>query len=289
MSELDDMDDMSCDAFAEVAAELALGVLTGRERAAALAHLNGCESCREQVRELTMVQDELLGLLPSQEPPAGFESRVLERIGLTVPGQPSDVPGQPSEVAGRPSDVRELTDQRAKRRADRHDRPDNRPASRPDSRPDSRPAGQPANRPPGRPRTRLSHRLLAAAAVAVALIGGGVGWGLRGATAPSAASQSASVGTASFVTSDNQEVGQVFVYRESPWWAYMSVNEASLGNMTVKCQLEDADGQFKNVGEFKLTNGFGSWGSSPYTAGPGAIKGARLLSANGTVLATATF
>jgi hypothetical protein len=105
MSELDDMDDMSCDEFAGVAAELALGVLTGRERAAALAHLDGCESCREQVRELTMVQDELLALLPSQEPPAGFESRVLERIGLTAPGQPSDasdedlsdVPGQHAE------------------------------------------------------------------------------------------------------------------------------------------------------------------------------------------------
>ena len=81
MSELDDMDDMSCDEFAGVAAELALGVLTGRERAAALAHLDGCESCREQVRELTMAQDELLALLPSAEPPAGFESRVLERIG----------------------------------------------------------------------------------------------------------------------------------------------------------------------------------------------------------------
>jgi anti-sigma-K factor RskA len=278
MSELDDMDDMSCDAFAEVAAELALGVLTGRERAAALAHLGGCESCREQVRELTMVQDELLALLPSQEPPAGFESRVLERIGLTVPGQPSDVLGQPS-------DVPVFTDERAKRRADRQDRPDNRPANRPDS----RPAGQPANRPPGRPRTRLGHRLLAAAAVAVALIGGGVGWGLRDATAPAASSQAASVGTASFVTSDDQEVGQVFVYKESPWWTYMSVNAASLGNMVVRCQLEEADGHFKDVGEFHLINGYGSWGSSPYTAGPGAIKGARLLSANGTVLATATF
>ena len=267
MSELDDMDDMSCDQFAEVAAELALGVLTGRERAAALAHLDGCESCREQVRELTMAQDELLALLPSQEPPAGFESRVLERIGLTAPGQPSD--------------ASVLTDERAKRRADRQDRPDNRPANRPDSRP--------GNRPPGRPRTRLSHRLLAAAAVAVALIGGGVGWGLRDATAPPAASQSAAVSTAAFVTSDHQEVGQVFVYNKSPWWAYMSVNAESLGDMTITCQLEDADGHFKNVGAFRLTNGYGAWGSSPYTAGPGAIKGARLLSSNGTVLATATF
>ena len=60
-------------------------------------------------------------------------------------------------------------------------------------------------------------------------------------------------------------------------------------NVTVICQLEDADGHFKNVGQFKLADGYGSWGSSPYTAGPGTIMGARLLSANGAVLATATF
>ena len=37
MSEPTGYQGMSCDEFAEVAAELALGVLTGRERAAALA------------------------------------------------------------------------------------------------------------------------------------------------------------------------------------------------------------------------------------------------------------
>jgi len=285
MSELDDMDDMSCDEFAGVAAELALGVLTGRERAAALAHLDGCESCREQVRELTMVQDELLALLPSQEPPAGFESRVLDRLGLAAPGQPpadaqsqllSDLPGQP------PSDVRVLAGERTDR-ADRADRPD-----RPD-RPGNRPPNQPVSRPPGRPRNNFSRRLLAAAAVAVALIGGGVGWGLRDATSPSSSSAQAALSTAALVTSDHQNVGQVFVYNRSPWWAYMSVNMEGAGNATVTCQLEMADGNFQNVGKFHLTDGYGAWGSSPYTAGPGAILGARLLSANGTVLATATF
>jgi anti-sigma-K factor RskA len=281
MSELDGMEDMSCDEFAEVAAELALGVLTGRERARALAHLDGCESCREQVRELSMAGDELLALLPPAEPPAGFESRVLERLGLTAPGQqPSDAAiQQGSDVSGQQSlDVRVLTDERANRRADRQNRPPNLPVDRP---------------PAGRPRSglsRVSRRLLAAAAVAVALIGGGVGWGLRDATAPSSSSsQAAALSTAAFVTSDHQTVGQVFVYKHSPWWTYMSVNMEGVGNVTVICQLEDADGHFKNVGQFKLADGYGSWGSSPYTAGPGTIMGARLLSANGTVLATATF
>ena len=313
MSELDDMDEMSCDEFAEVAAELALGVLTGRERAAALAHLNGCESCREQVRELTMVQDELLALLPSQEPPAGFESRVLERLGLSASGpQSSDVQSQDlSDVSGQlPSDVRVLAGQRADQpdradqpaRADQADRSDPTgravptdhadPVDRADrpNRPGNRPPNQPASRrPAGRPRSSLSRRLLAAAAVAVALIGGGVGWGLRDATAPAASSAQAALSTAAFVTSDHQNVGQVFVYNRSPWWAYMSVNLEGQGNATVTCQLEMADGRFQNVGTFHLTGGYGAWGSSPYTAGPGAILGARLLSANGTVLATATF
>ncbi|HEX4289555.1 MAG TPA: zf-HC2 domain-containing protein [Trebonia sp.] len=295
MSELNDGDeDMSCDEFAEVAAEFALGVLTGRERAAALAHLNGCESCREQVRELTMVGDELLALLPPAEPPAGFESRVLDRLGLAAPAhQPSDANDQRSSGApGQPSsDVRVLTGtgtatatsavEHAKRRPDRPSQPGNRPGNGPGN----------GNGTASRPRNRLSRRLLAAAAVAVALIGGGVGWGLRDATVPSSASAqaSAALSTAAFVTSDHQTVGQVFVYNRSPWWAYMTVNMGRLGNATVTCQLEEADGHFKDVGQFQLAEGYGSWGSTPYTAGPGNIIGARLLSANGTVLATASF
>lgn len=73
---------MSCAEFADVAAELALGVLTGRERADALAHLEHCDACREHVSQLTMTGEELLALLPSREPPPGFETRVMERLGL---------------------------------------------------------------------------------------------------------------------------------------------------------------------------------------------------------------
>lgn len=74
---------MSCAEFADVAAELALGVLTGRERADALVHLDHCDACREHVSQLTMTGEELLGLLPSREPPQGFETRVMARLGMT--------------------------------------------------------------------------------------------------------------------------------------------------------------------------------------------------------------
>jgi hypothetical protein len=229
MNEPIDYQGIGCDEFAQMAAELALGVLTGRERAVALAHLDGCESCRELVRELTMTGEELLALLPSREPPAGFESRVLERIGVSAPRPP--IPLRT------------------------------------------------------RPRSRMRN-LLAAAAVVVALVGAGLGgWGLRTATTPTA--ESSEISTAALFTSGHQMVGQVFVYNHSPWWMYMSVN-LSGGSITVKCELENSAGQYQTVGKFRLDDGYGIWGSPYQAQANGTIIGARLVGANGAVLASAT-
>src|ERR1700761_8434711 len=82
---MSELNDMTCAELADVAAELALGVLTGRERAIAITHLDTCDDCREDVRQLMATSEQLLELLPPAEPPAGFETRVLERIGLPVP------------------------------------------------------------------------------------------------------------------------------------------------------------------------------------------------------------
>jgi hypothetical protein len=75
---------MNCAEFADVAVELALGVLTGRERADALAHLDHCNACAAGISEL-MAGEQLIGLLPAREPPPGFEIRVMERLGFAVP------------------------------------------------------------------------------------------------------------------------------------------------------------------------------------------------------------
>jgi hypothetical protein len=96
---------MSCGEFADVAAELSLGVLTGRERAQAVAHLDECDSCREHVRQLSLTGEEMLGLLPSREPPEGFETRVLGRLGLTTP----DPKSQPSPQSAKRWSRRMLT------------------------------------------------------------------------------------------------------------------------------------------------------------------------------------
>src|SRR6266498_3450727 len=72
--------EMGCEQVRELGAELALGIAAGDERDAALRHLNSCAACRRLVAELSSVGDELLQLAPEQEPPMGFESRVLAKL-----------------------------------------------------------------------------------------------------------------------------------------------------------------------------------------------------------------
>jgi hypothetical protein len=78
---------MTCEEIRELAPEVALGVAEAEERAEVLRHLSSCSECRHAVEQFTLVSDELLMLAPEQEPPAGFESRVIESIGLGRPAR----------------------------------------------------------------------------------------------------------------------------------------------------------------------------------------------------------
>lgn len=69
-----------CRHIRELAPELALGIVTGEERARALEHAGSCPACRKVLSELSDVADGLVALAPSQEPPVGFESRVMDRL-----------------------------------------------------------------------------------------------------------------------------------------------------------------------------------------------------------------
>jgi hypothetical protein len=70
----------SCDDVRAQAADLALDIVTGEERARLLAHLSACTGCRDEVRALGTVADRLLWAVPPEEPPRGFEDRVLARL-----------------------------------------------------------------------------------------------------------------------------------------------------------------------------------------------------------------
>lgn len=87
------MAEMTCTAFTELAPELALGLLDGRERASALAHAATCDPCQHELIALGALADELVTLTPAVEPPPGFETRVI--AALRQPDQPggSTAPG----------------------------------------------------------------------------------------------------------------------------------------------------------------------------------------------------
>lgn len=256
---------MSCDEFADVAAELALGVLTGRERADAVAHLETCDTCREAVRQLSMTGEDLAGLLSPAEPPAGFETRVLSRIGIAVP-----------ETGPGPE-------------------PDSRQKPEPESEREPRPGRR------FRPVTvlRQYRKLLtvAAAVIAIAAAGAG-GWGLRAASAPgtpsavSVSPPAEALMTAPLLSASRQRVGTVFYYQGNPRWMYMVVDLQS-GNSgsasgTVTCQLAGPDGHYATVGSFRLAGGYGGWGG-PDPGIEGRVVSARLITASGTTLATGRF
>jgi hypothetical protein len=264
---MSELSDMTCVELADVAAELALGVLTGRERATAVAHLGGCDACREDVRQLMATGEQLLELLPPAEPPAGFETRVLERLGLPSPAQEDAYPRLISRGENSPR-RRGATRGGARPGADR---------------PNADRAGAPPARPGGTRQAGRLRRALAAIAMGLALFGAGLG-GWRIGVGTSATGQLAS---ASLVSATHENVGNIFLYSGTPRWLYMSV-DMEVGQESVTCQVVGTDGRVTDIGTFQLADGYGSWGS-PDPGNIGTLTGAQLVSANGTVLATATF
>jgi predicted anti-sigma-YlaC factor YlaD len=70
----------SCTSVRERAPDLALGALTGPERAEVVAHLDGCPSCQALVGEYASVADSLLDLVPEAQPPTELAAPVLSAM-----------------------------------------------------------------------------------------------------------------------------------------------------------------------------------------------------------------
>lgn len=71
---------LSCEQVRDLSAEMALGTISGDERAGLIAHIASCAKCRVFIEELSEVADAVLVLGPEHEPPSGFESRVLAQF-----------------------------------------------------------------------------------------------------------------------------------------------------------------------------------------------------------------
>jgi anti-sigma-K factor RskA len=77
-----DMRNHGCEAHQEDLSELALGVLTGRDRVQTLAHVDTCPRCAEELEQLSRAADAVVLVAPEVEPPMGFEVRLFERMGV---------------------------------------------------------------------------------------------------------------------------------------------------------------------------------------------------------------
>ncbi|WP_336110866.1 hypothetical protein [Streptomyces sp. PTD9-10] len=242
--------DPTCVKLRESGAELALGVLFGRQRAEAVEHLEQCADCREHVGHLTLVGDRLLGLLPPAEPPNGFESRVARELARAASAPEGHAHGHlwAAEHKGF----------RARARRARLG--------------------------------LVSAVAALAVACGFAGWGIGTAVeALTASSAPAVETEPVLVGDLTPVHGTGGPAGEVYANPGPPGWMFMTVDlNGTHASYTGKatCLLEHADGTTTRVGDFDLRDGQGHWG----TATPidlKTVKGARLTAPDGTVLATA--
>lgn len=219
---MSELNEMGCERFADMAAELALGVLTGRERAEAIAHLDGCETCRENVRQLTVTGEGLLGLLPASEPPAGFETQVMERLGMAVPR-----PKRP--------------------RWSRWSRRPRRPR---------RPGWSQTRRMLAAAAVALAVVVSGLGGWGLRAVTA------SSASSPPARALMSTASLVSASHQTVGRIFVYVVYEGSTRWLYMSVDMDSGRTGTVTCELVGRDGHVIPLGKFWLNSGYGSWGSS---------------------------
>jgi len=145
---------------------------------------------------------------------------------------------------------------------------------------------------PGRVKTHRGRIAIAAIAASVALVGGTIAvTEAVNQPAPTTSALPAPHGkalrTATFENADDRVMGQIVVYNGHPSWVYMNV-AASTYNGPVLCMLRGNDGSVVAVGGFVLRHGSGAF-SKTIRVNVGQLRGARLVTPAGTVLASAHF
>lgn len=241
--------DMTCEQLREVSAELALGVLPGRERAEAIAHLDRCPACRQFIEPLCRVGERLIGLLPDQEPPLGFETRVARRLALDRTAIEDDgsarASGRTPGLGGRPVLAR---------------------------------IGL----------APAAVTLAALCGFAGWAVGTAIE-NVTASTPTVPRGEPMLVGDMTSAADAGRSVGEVYAHPGRPGWIFMSVALDGSGRPysgKVTCLLVRSDGGTVRLGDFALRDGHGDWGSTA-RVDSGGVSGARLVSPDGTVLAMA--
>ncbi len=128
---------------------------------------------------------------------------------------------------------------------------------------------------------------LAAAAAVLLLLGIGLG-SLLTSRGDNNQVHSASTGlTTAALTAHGHVLGEVMTSPGNPAWMFMTINEGAWSGK-VTCQITLTVGTVKTVGVFTLSDGYGAWGA-PLTSPARDVRSARLVAADGTVVASAQF
>jgi predicted anti-sigma-YlaC factor YlaD len=88
------------------------------------------------------------------------------------------------------------------------------------------------------------------------------------------------------LVADGHTVGSVYTEGRPPY-LWMAVEHLA-GSGSVSCQIVEAGGKLVTLGSFDVVGGSGAW-ATPEPSGLGQIATARLVAADGKVLAQATF
>ncbi len=91
--------------------------------------------------------------------------------------------------------------------------------------------------------------------------------------------------TAQLHATTGDEAGDVYVTGGEPAWVFMSVKSAEPGS-TYSCELDFGDGHVVQAGQFTVADREGWWGTAVKT-GADDLRSIRLLSPDGTTIATA--
>lgn len=131
-------------------------------------------------------------------------------------------------------------------------------------------------------------RVLVAALAAIVLLALGIGAGALATRGGAPATPSAtSRPVEARLTSGRQVVGDVIVSSGSRPWVVMTIDSGPWSG-SVTCEVVLAGGKVLTMGTFRLADGYGAWGY-PLSAPRDEVRGARLVSSRGVVLARAAF
>jgi hypothetical protein len=92
---------------------------------------------------------------------------------------------------------------------------------------------------------------------------------------------------ATFESNDGHAMGEIVAYRGDPSWVFMSFRASGVSG-TIRCRIEMENGQTEAAGTFVIQNGVGDW-ARPIPVDVDRIRGATLVTPQGSALATATF